>query len=282
VKLARSRSSWRRAHFWLGLIAAFYIVFMSVTGSAIVFEHELYRAWSPDPSLSAPQETRLGDGVLRTAIASRHPNSTIIGLWDRRLSSGMAAEVWLDGSNGTIRRLIHPGTGEDLGDAQPFALRTLAFFRRMHVMALTGSPGRALNAIGALALIALSISGLAARRKASVSAGRKKNALTHHRVLGNVGSFFGLLWGVTALGLTLPTALARALGPESELVSEWAFALHTGSLAGWAMRASWACAGISLSLAAATGAYVWWRRLRIAAPRPERDRGSSVPTPEWR
>jgi uncharacterized iron-regulated membrane protein len=203
VKLARSRSSWRRAHFWLGLIAAFYIVFMSVTGSAIVFEHELYRAWSPDPSLSAPQETRLGDGVLRTAIASRHPNSTIIGLWDRRLSSGMAAEVWLDGSNGTIRRLIHPGTGEDLGDAQPLALRALAFLRRVHVMAVTGSAGRALNATGALALIALSISGLAAKRKASVSAGRKKNALTHHRMLGNVGSFFGFLWGVTALGLTL-------------------------------------------------------------------------------
>lgn len=31
------RALWRREHFWLGAVATIYIVFMGITGSAIVF-----------------------------------------------------------------------------------------------------------------------------------------------------------------------------------------------------------------------------------------------------
>jgi uncharacterized iron-regulated membrane protein len=140
VRMVGQRSSWRRAHFWLGMVAGLYVVFISATGSAIVFEHELYRFFSPDPPLSPEPRGRLDDGALKAAVASHHPSSMVIGLWDRRLTAGMAAEAWLDGSSGIVRRLVHPATGKDLGDAQPLALRMLAFLRRAHVTALAGSP----------------------------------------------------------------------------------------------------------------------------------------------
>ncbi len=142
MKLVGLRSCWRRAHFWLGVVATIYIVFVGVTGSAIVFEHELYEFLSPDPPLSTTAGARLDDVALKSAIAFHFPNTIVIGLWDRRLTDGMVAEVWLDGSNGTVRRLVHPTTGEDLGDAQPFAVRLLGFLRRVHIKALAGSSGQ--------------------------------------------------------------------------------------------------------------------------------------------
>jgi uncharacterized iron-regulated membrane protein len=204
-------------------------VFVGVTGSAIVFEQGLYRFLLPDPPLSATTGASLDDGALKSAIAFQFPNSIVIGLWDRRLTDGMAVEVWLDGSNGTVRRLIHPITGEDLGDAQPFALRLLAFLRRMHITAVAGSSGQIINATGALTLIALSISGLAARRHPSASSRRKKNALTFHRIIGTVGSFFGILWGVTGACLVFPAAFVGALGAANEPLFEWIYVLHTGT-----------------------------------------------------
>jgi uncharacterized iron-regulated membrane protein len=235
----------------------------------------------PDPPLSPAPGGRLDNGALRSVIAFHYPSSTVIGLWDRRVTAGMAAEVWLDGSTGMVRRLIHPVTGEDLGDAQPFALRALAFLRRAHVAAMAGRPGQIINATGAMALIALSISGLVARRRASVSAGRKRNALTYHRIAGSIGCFFGILWGVTGAYLVFPMAFAGALGAANETVFEWVYLLHTGSAAGLITRIAWTCAGLGLALAAVTGVMLWWRRTRISA-KILLERGSTLPAPEWR
>lgn len=281
MRLVGSRSSWRRAHFWLGVAATVYIVFAGVTGSAIVFERELYRFLLPNPALSAVTGARLDDGALKSAIAFHFPNSVIIGLWDRSLTDGMAVEVWLDGPNGALRRLIHPTTGEDLGDAQPFALRLLAFLRRAHMTALVGSSGQIVNGVGAVMLIALSLSGLATRRHASASSGRKKNALTFHRTVGTVGSFFGILWGVTGACLVFPTSLVGVLGGATEPLLEWTYVLHTGSAGGLATRILWTSAGIVLVLAAATGARLWWRRTRINARSPS-GQGNSLLAPGWR
>jgi uncharacterized iron-regulated membrane protein len=281
VRLVGPRSSWRRAHFWLGVGATIYIIFVGVTGTAIVFEHELYRFLLPDPPLSATTGARLDDGALKAAIASHFPNSIVVGLWDRRLTDGMAIEVWLDGSNGTVQRLIHPTTGEDLGDAQPFALRLLAFLRRAHITALAGSSGQIINATGALTLIALSISGLAARRQASASSGRKKNVMAFHRIIGTVGSFFGILWGVTGACLVFPTAFVGVLGAANEPLFEWMYVLHTGSAGGLTTRILWTGAGLALVLAAVTGARLWWRRTRFNARSPS-ERGNSPLAPGWR
>jgi uncharacterized iron-regulated membrane protein len=251
---------------------------VGVTGSAIVFERELYRFLLPDPPLSAAIGARLDDGALKSTIAFHFPNSVVIGLWDRRLTDGTAVEVWLDGSNGTVRRLIHPTTGEDLGDAQPFALRLLAFLRRAHITALVGSSGRIVNAAGALMLTALSISGLATRRRGSASSGRKKNALTFHRIVGTVGSFFGILWGITGACLVVPTAFVGVLGGANEPLLEWMYVLHTGSAGGLTTRILWTGAGLALVLAAATGARLWWGRIRINA-RSSSKRGNSLLAP---
>jgi hypothetical protein len=132
-----------------------------------------------------------------------------------------------------IYLLIHPSTGEDLGDAQPFALRSPAFLRRAHITALAGSSGRIINATGALTLIALSISGLAARRHTSASSKRRKNALTFHRSL----ALSGILWGVTGACLVF-TVMARSWASNT-ITCILRGQAHTNNMRPW-QRRTWA------------------------------------------
>jgi uncharacterized iron-regulated membrane protein len=197
-----------------------YIVFVSVTGSAIVFEHELYGFFLPDPRISLVGTKGLDTEALRTAVTNQYPNNVVIGIWQRRISAGMVAEVWLDGPNGASRHLFHPDTGEDLGDAQPSALRLLAFLRRSHVMALAGKTGQIINATGALTLCVVSISGLLARRR-RLSLALNMNAGVYHSAVGGWASIFGTMWGITGACFAFSPALASLLGPADEPASEW-------------------------------------------------------------
>ena len=52
------RRSLRRLHFALGAVAMLYILFVSVSGCAIVFEQELYRLLLPDPPIGTSAKLR--------------------------------------------------------------------------------------------------------------------------------------------------------------------------------------------------------------------------------
>jgi uncharacterized iron-regulated membrane protein len=262
VGLIGLRAIVRRLHFWLGAFAMLYIVFVSVTGCAIVFEHELYGFFLPDPRISLVGAKGLDTEGLRTAATSQYPDSVVIGIWQRRISAGMVAEVWLDGPNGASRRLFHPDTGEDLGDAQPSALRFLAFLRRAHVMALAGKTGQTINATGALALSAVSISGLLARRRRP-SPTLNMNVRVYHSAVGAWASIFGTMWGITGACFAFSPALASLLGPVDEPVSVWLYALHSGSAAGTPTRILWAIVALSLSFLTISGTILLLRRTLV-------------------
>jgi uncharacterized iron-regulated membrane protein len=265
------RRSVRRLHFWLGAVAMLYIMFVSLSGCAIVFESELYRALSPDPPIAVPGEHRLDAGALKSILAARYPGETVVGIWDRRLSAGMVAEVWLEGANGARRRLIQPWTGEDLGDAQPLGLRVLEFMRRAHVAVLAGTSGRVVNAAGALALIVLSCSGVALRQRRPIRAERNSGvarpkagptgrALAYHRAAGLWACLFGVMWGLTGACFAVPPALTALFGTAHESVFEWLYMLHTGTAGGGATRVVWMVSALSLPLLAITGMMMSWQR----------------------
>ena len=264
----RLRRLARRLHFWLGAVAMIYIVFISLSGCAIVFEHELYRFFLPDPAVPGLSDGPLEIEPLKAIVAKRYPQQVVVGIWERRLSAGVVAEVWLDGSNNTRRRLVHPRTGEDLGDAQPFMLRALAFLRRAHISALAGTSGRVMNAIGGGALIVLSLSGVMMRRRKSASceslqnavSGRKRHAMAFHRTAGTWAWLFGAMWGITGACFTCPSAL-NLFGLGYEPVLEGLYQVHTGAAGGAAMRMVWIVVGLSLSFLAITGLVMSWRRI---------------------
>jgi uncharacterized iron-regulated membrane protein len=246
-------------------------VFISVSGCASVFEQELYRFLSPDPPFTLASGVAPDKIALKSLVAIQYPQDVILGIWDRRLSAGMAAEVWLKRIDGMERRLVHPETGQDLGDASSPALRLLEALRRLHVSMVAGKYGRAINVGGALILLALSLTGFVARRGRALS--RPSTTIPgYHGFAGRWMCIFGAVWGITGAFLAVPAAFTHLLGGAAEPALEWLYLAHTGAIGGVMTRIVWALCALCLSFLAVTGFKLLYdRAVGATAPRRQID-----------
>ena len=260
-----------RLHLWLGAGATAYILFISVSGCAIVFEHELYRFFSPDPQVTLRDGSQLSIDELMRAAKLTYPRDQVVGVWERRLSTMSVAEIWLEEEGVIRRRLFHPYTGADLGNARPFSLHALAILRKAHTELMAGSTGRLIHGIGAIVLTMLSLSGavvwwsgIKSRRRhffarADVESQRRVSQL--HRATGPWICMFGIMWGVTGACFIFPSLLQAAQGSSAigEATLQSLYMLHSGSAGGWLTRTIWAMSGLGTSFLAITGMMMWWK-----------------------
>jgi uncharacterized iron-regulated membrane protein len=251
-----------------------YILFVSVTGCALLFEPELYAFFSPRPVVASQQGDLLANDQLRRAAADQYPRARVVDIWMKKLSTGSVAEVWLETDDGISRRLFHPYTGADLGDADPVALRLLASLRSAHRQLMGGSVGRAFSAAGALALFALAITGVIARRPRKPvppELRSKRQLFSFHRTMGIWCAIFAAMWGLTGASLAAPGLVAALFSASSQTQSvfAWLYAVHAGTLAGWPLRSIWAIAALATAALAVSGMIMWGRRFkRPRAARP--------------
>jgi sulfite reductase (NADPH) flavoprotein alpha-component len=269
--LSRIYPSPLRWHFWLGTAVVPYILFVSLSGCIILFEQDLYRFFSPDPEMTTSDGQRLSADELIDAALLRYPGDRVVGVWDRKVSADVVAELWLEGPGGMRRRLFHPYTGSDLGNAEPLSLRTLAFLRDAHMNLLAGHRGRIINGVGAFSMVLLSLSG------ALLWSGRLKRARQHselpatsltqrarkfHRRAGAWMIVFAILSGATGACFAFPSLVHGLVGSASggEAVFDWLYTIHSGSAGGWFTKAIWAASGLLTSLLAVTGAVRWHGR----------------------
>jgi uncharacterized iron-regulated membrane protein len=248
-----------------------YIFFVSLSGCIVLFEHELYRFFSPDPELGPTDHQRLSVAELVQAARSRYPHDHVVGVWDRKVSAGVIAELWLEGEGGLRRRLFHPHSGEDLGEARPFSLQALGFLRDAHTNLLGGRLGRIANGIGSLAMVLLSFSGgllwFGNLKRSRIPSNRpavdlKESARKFHRRAGVWVIVFAAVWGITGTCFAFPWLVHTALGAGStgEAVFEGLYVVHSGSVGGLLTKTIWAASGVLTSLLAVTGVMGWRRR----------------------
>jgi uncharacterized iron-regulated membrane protein len=268
LRNCRSPLPW---HFWLGTAVLPYILFVSLSGCIILFEQDLYRFFSPDPEMATSDGQRLSTDELMHAALLRYPDDRVVGVWDRKVSADVVAELWLEGPGGTRRRLFHPYTGADLGSAEPLSLRALAFLRDAHMNLLAGHRGRIVNGIGAFSMVLLSLSGALlwsgrlrrARRHSELPATNlTEGASKFHRHAGAWMIVFAILSGATGACFTFPSLVHGLVGPASgdEAVFDWLYTIHSGSAGGWFTKTIWAASGLLTSLLAVTGAVRWHGR----------------------
>jgi uncharacterized iron-regulated membrane protein len=264
---ARRPRSWRRLlsrfHYWLGAVASIYVVFISVSGCAIVFEPQLYVLFSPAPRLAALEGASLSKDQMMLAAMQQYPQNRVVGIWERRIADDSVAEIWLDAPDGIIRRLFHPRTGIDLGEAQPTSLRALATLRSAHMHLFAGPAGRVVNAIGALALLTLSFSGIVIRRTSRVAVPIRSifGVRAYHEAAGLLTCLCGAIWGVTGLCFSFPSLIELILNSPaaSERVFEWMYIFHSGSFGGWLTQLLWIISALAVSSLAITGMLMWGR-----------------------
>ena len=274
---------------------------ISVTGSVLVYWNELYRSVTPQPILSTgsrPAINRRATYGRRHALVSRISSGRIS--LPRNLDQ--AAEIGLRRGDRLKHRLFDPHSGSDLGDSVPTGMRLVAFILDLHDNLLAGPTGRNVNGVGAFAVLAVAISGMAIWWP-GIKTWRR--SLTLHRGVGMEAPHLALAQHdrLLELGFRLDSWAERNLSLHSEQIQEiadrlqpplsqpaayrfvdqiiyWLAYLHFGRINGIGIpchgpglcdqttKAIWAIFGLAPAAMFVTGAIMWWNRVlrpRLAA-----------------
>jgi uncharacterized iron-regulated membrane protein len=283
-----------QVHLWSGIVIGLYIVFISVTGSILVYSNELYRAATPDPILSTSSVPRLTDDQLKADAVRAHPGYVIANV-QRAHNPEEAVAVRLRRGDATMNRLFDPRTGVDLGDAVAPGIRFVSKLIDLHDNLVGGMRGRAINGIGAFLILVLTITGMvvwwpgiaAWKRSLTIPRGLgwKRLIWQLHSVLGFWTLAFILIFALSGIYLAIPDRIqdfVDKLDPMdpnnihtrvSDRIIYWLAYLHFGRINGigipchgpgvcdQATKATWALFGLAPAAMFVTGGIMWWNRV---------------------
>ncbi|MCC7484881.1 MAG: PepSY domain-containing protein [Burkholderiales bacterium] len=200
---------WRPIHRWLGLVAGALALVLGITGAVLAFD-PVRDAWQ-----SVPAAADLPVSVLAQRVSSIIPGAEEI----HHLPSGAIVVYAFDAGQARASR-VHPADGRVLGPYEPSALSR--WLKNLHRSFLLGDAGRVAAATVALAMLLLSVSGLALmlRRMGGWRrlAGRVRGSPVQriHAVTGRAVLAVLLLSSVTALYMSAATFDLLALGADRE------------------------------------------------------------------
>ena len=151
--MKRPQNVWlRRAmfqiHLWTGIALGLYVLVISVSGSAIVFRNEIYRAADQGPRIVEVRGEKLPEDVLKAAAIKLYPEDTVSYVWPAKVPN-QATEIWLDHNGERNQRLFDPYTGVDLGPSVPYAIQIAAWFMKLHTELLVEEVGKTINGVAA-------------------------------------------------------------------------------------------------------------------------------------
>jgi uncharacterized iron-regulated membrane protein len=273
----RPRSLWLRkalfqVHLWAGISLGLYVIVVCLSGSAAVFNSELYTAFQPKPMLVPRAGPRMSRADVRAAAQRAYPGRSItrvsVSLDPREAATvSFGTDVFAD------QRFFDPYAGRDVGNARPFGLRMVSFFSVLHMRLLLGYNGRLLNGAGGLLSAALCLTGLVIwwpgmrrwRRSLTIhfDANPKRLNWDLHNAVGFWTFAIVFMWAITGAYLVFPMPFENALVviTGDHLNIHWTLhALHVGNFAGWPVKVLWAVLGLAPPLLFVTGFIMWWHR----------------------
>jgi len=294
-----------QVHLWSGIAVGLYILMISVTGSVLVYRNELYRAATREPIISKDSRPRLTDEQIMEAALHLYPSYRIVKI-GRAPNLDQAVDVWLQRGEEVKKRLFDARSGSDLGNEFSTGFWIVSELLDLHDNLLAGSTGRKVNGVGAFALLALAVTGLAIwwpgirtwRRSLTLSRGLGWKRLTWqlHSTIGFWSLGFALVFGLSGIYLCSPDQfqdLADWLEPPTaanagirivDSVIYWLAYLHFGRINGigipcsgpglcdQATKAIWAVFGLAPAVLFVTGSIMWWNRVlsvRLATAHPD-------------
>ena len=285
----RPQSVWaRRAlfqiHLWSGIGAGIYLLFISVTGSLLVYRVELHKMFSRPPLTVAISGERLNDDQLKSAALRAFPKYTVTTVWPAKRPE-QAVEIWLkrDDSGRAVHHLFDPYSGKDLGPPDPAMVRFIVWLASLHDDLLSGEKGREVNGVGAIFLTMLCFTGLViwwpgvSNWRRSLTVDLKSNWKLFnwnlHSAVGFWSFLLVLMWAVSGVYLAFPNPFQNVvdyLQPSQNFNNEvrfgdeflrWLSRLHFGRFGGWPIKALWTVLGLIPVVLFITGAVMWWNRV---------------------
>jgi uncharacterized iron-regulated membrane protein len=278
--LEHPRSLWiRRAifqvHLWMGISVGFYVLLISVSGSAVVYRRELNRKYGVRPLVSIQPGGRLSIDELKKRAQAAFPRFRVSDAYEPRRANAPATVSFDEGGH-IVERYFDPYTGRDLGSTVSRMQRAVEFTTDLHDNLLMGYTGRRLNGIGAVLITVLALSGLFVwwpgvkdwRRglKIKWDASFARLNWDSHSAVGFWCSLCILVWGISGIYFSFPDAFNSFFSDAALL---WLSRLHFGRM-NWFTEIAWTIFGLSPAILFATGTLMWWhRKIRkvLAAPK---------------
>jgi uncharacterized iron-regulated membrane protein len=230
--LRRPQNVWlRRAlfqvHLWTGIGLGLYVVLISMTGSAIVFRNEVYKAASEKPKTVAVSGNRMSQADLKEQAKRVYPQYNIEFVWEGKTPT-QPTEIWLIHDGTKKQRLFDPYTGADLGDSIPPAIQLFAWFGDLHTNLLFGKTGRVVNGVASILITLLCVTGAiiwwpgAKNWKRSLifnpKAGWKRLNWDLHSAVGFWSFALIFMWAATGVFLVFPLPFQKAVNHFSPLI----------------------------------------------------------------
>jgi len=230
--LRRPQNVWlRRAlfqiHLWTGVGLGLYVVLISITGSAIVFRNEVYKAASDKPRTVAVSGNRIPQEELKEVAKRAYPQHSIEFLWEGKRPTD-PTEIWLRHDGARKQRLFDPYTGADLGESIPLAIQWFSWFSEIHTNLLGGKTGRVVNGIASIFVTFLCVTGAilwwpgvkAWKRNLIIDpkANWKRLNWDLHSAVGFWTFSLVFMWAATGVFLVFPLPFQKAVNHFSPLI----------------------------------------------------------------
>jgi uncharacterized iron-regulated membrane protein len=199
-------------HLWAGILLALYVSVIGITGSVLVFGLEIGRVVDADPWPGLiEQKTAAPLAQVIENVTSAYPRARLISVMTpTRTEPVFIATIQ---PRRRLKIACHPVTGQLLGEV-PVRHSRLDWVYRLHEDLLGGRTGRVVNAVCAMALLLLVLTGLvnwwpgvkhvARALKIDFRRRWKRVNFDIHSAVGFWSFAFLIMWAVSGIYFTWP------------------------------------------------------------------------------
>lgn len=267
-------------HLWMGVGLGLYVLAISLSGSALLLKSPFYGWFEPSKLEPVPDAVVLEGESLTARMAEVYAGYQL-GFTYPSYEPTRATYIVLEKDGGYFPHYFNQFTGEDMGAANPWPIKTVEWMADVHDDLLLGPMGRKVNGIGGLLFVLMSLSGILLwwQGRSRWHEGLQIKRHSNRTVLWQLHSFLGfwalllmVAWGVSGFHIGYPQYLGAVVdwfdnNPDDferpDRVLQFFRSVHFARIGegAWARR-GWILVSFVPSLLFLSGLIVWWRRIR--------------------
>jgi uncharacterized iron-regulated membrane protein len=269
-----------QVHLWLGIGLGLYVLLISLSGSAILLNSPFYGWFEPRDIENPPQDViPLAGQALTDKMIEVYAGSEV-GFTVEAMEPGRATYVVVNKDGEYSPHYFNQYTGEDIGVANPWPIKSVEWLAGVHADLLMGRTGRRVNGVGGLLFILMSCSGVLIWWQGRsrwydgllIRAGSKRGVIWQlHSFLGFWALLLMVAWGVSGFQLGFPAYMDKLVDwldrdlSDFERPTRWLQffrSVHFARFGETALtRWAWIVASFVPTIILVSGCILWWKRV---------------------
>ncbi len=277
-----------QVHLWLGIGLGIYVLLISLSGSALLLKSPFYGWFEPRDIDNPPTDIEPLKGDALTAKMKEVYAGYEVGFTIEGMEPHNATYVVIQQGNEYFPHYFNQYTGEDIGVANPWPIKSLEWLGGIHADLLMGREGRRINGVGGGLFIFMSLTGLVIWWQGRsrwydgllIRAGSKRGLIWQlHSFLGFWALLLMIAWGISGFQLGFPRLMDRFVDwldndlTDFERPAAWLQFFRSVHFARFGETAIsrwlWIIASFIPTVILISGVILWWKRVVMRALRKQ-------------